>query len=79
MNNIHLLAFANGEFWLNTGYTLWWALVGLIILIFGFWGFDLVLRKINFEDELKKGNIAVAIVVAAIIVAMAYIAGVAIA
>jgi len=37
--------------------------------------FDLLSQKISFEDELKKGNVAVAIFIAALFLAIALIIG----
>lgn len=41
-------------------------------VIFGWKGVDFAMRKIDFEEELKKGNIAVGIVVASIVVGLCY-------
>ncbi len=50
-----------------------WSLLGIVLLIFGYKLFDWALRKLRFDEELAKGNIAVAIVAAAMIVSIAII------
>jgi uncharacterized membrane protein YjfL (UPF0719 family) len=52
-----------------------YALLGLVLMYFAFVGFDHVMKKINFEDELQKGNIAVAIFTGSIFIAIAIIVG----
>jgi putative membrane protein len=54
-----------------------WAILGIFLLLAGFKIFDYITPNIHFGNELNKGNIAVAIVLAsfflcvAIIIAMA--------
>jgi putative membrane protein len=48
-------------------------LIGIVLLLVGYFVFDLVLRKVNVQDELNKGNIAVAIVTGAFLIAIAII------
>lgn len=50
-----------------------WSLLGIFLLIFGYKLFDWVIRKIDFDAELAKGNVAVAIVAAALILGVAII------
>jgi putative membrane protein len=50
-----------------------WTALGIALLILGYKIFDWVLRRVNFDDELRKGNIAVAIVAAAMILGIAII------
>ena len=52
-----------------------YALLGLVLMYFSFVGFDHVMKKINFEEELQKGNIAVAIFTGSIFIAIAIIIG----
>jgi hypothetical protein len=52
-----------------------YALLGLVLMYFSFVGFDHMMKKINFEEELQKGNIAVAIFTGSIFIAIAIIVG----
>lgn len=47
--------------------------VGIVLLILGFKLFEWVTPKLNVEEELSKGNVAVAIVVAAALVSVSLI------
>jgi putative membrane protein len=49
-------------------------LIGIGLLLVGYFLFDVLARKIDVQSELAKGNLAVAIVVAALLLAIAYIA-----
>ncbi|WP_315075048.1 DUF350 domain-containing protein [uncultured Clostridium sp.] len=48
-------------------------LIGIILLVFGYWFFDKVLTKIDFNQELKEKNIAMAIVIAGFMIAIGII------
>ena len=48
--------------------------IGLALLLAGYFGFDLATRRIDVQEQLNKGNTAVAIVVAALLLSIAYIA-----
>ncbi len=50
-----------------------WSVLGIILLAFGYKVFDLILRRVDFDGELAKGNTAVAIVAGAVILAIAII------
>jgi uncharacterized membrane protein YjfL (UPF0719 family) len=50
-----------------------YALLGLVLMYFSFVGFDHMMKKINFEEELQKGNIAVAIFTGSIFLSIAII------
>jgi len=52
-----------------------YAVIGVVLMYVAYKVFDLLSPKINFEDELKKGNIAVAIFIAALFIAIALIIG----
>ena len=49
-------------------------LVGIGLLLVGYFLFDLLARRLDVQQELAKGNVAVAIVVGALLLAVAYIA-----
>ena len=48
---------------------------GLILLFVAYKIFDWLMARINFEEELKKGNLAVAIFIAAIFVTIGMVIG----
>lgn len=57
----------------NVGISFVFGFVGIILLVFGYWFFDLVLTKIDFNQELKEKNMAVAIVIAGFMIAIGII------
>ena len=52
-----------------------YAALGVVLMFVAYKVFDWLSPKINFEDELKKGNIAVAIFVASIFVTIGMVIG----
>ncbi len=48
-------------------------LIGIFLLVFGYCFFDKVLTKVDFNQELKEKNIAVAIVIAGFMIAIGII------
>jgi len=61
--------------WTIIGLNVLYAVIGVILMFLSYKIFDLLSPKINFEEELKKGNITVAIFIAAIFIAIALIIG----
>ena len=61
--------------WSIIGINFLYAALGVVLMFLAYKAFDKLSPKINFEDELKKGNIAVAIFVAALFIAIAIIIG----
>ena len=49
-------------------------LIGIALLVVGYFVFDLLTRRIDIQEQLNKGNTAVAIVVGALLFSIAYIA-----
>jgi len=56
---------------LNFGY----AVLGVVLMWFSYRAFDKFTPEVNFAEELKRGNVAVAIFIAAIFIAIAMIIG----
>jgi uncharacterized membrane protein YjfL (UPF0719 family) len=52
-----------------------YGLLGILLSAFGYKLFDLIETKVDFAEEIKKGNIAVAIVVASFLAGICYIIG----
>ena len=48
------------------------AVIGITTLIIGYWVFDKLTPKIDFQDQLNKGNIAVAITMGSFFIALAW-------
>jgi putative membrane protein len=61
--------------WTIIGLNIFYAVIGVVLMFLSYKVFDLLSPKINFEEELKKGNVAVAIFIAAIFIAIAMIIG----
>ena len=49
-------------------------LIGIALLLLGYWLFDKITPKIDVQKELCEKNVAVAIVVAALLLGIAYMA-----
>ena len=47
--------------------------IGIVLLVFGYWFFDKVLTKLDFNQELKEKNVAMAIVIAGFMIALGII------
>ena len=52
-----------------------YGVVGIVLLLLGYWLFELITPQINVQKELTEKNVAVAIVVAALLLGIAYVAG----
>lgn len=49
-------------------------LVGIVLLLLGYWLFDLITPRIDVQKELCEKNMAVAVVVASLLLGIAYVA-----
>jgi putative membrane protein len=61
--------------WRIIGLNLLYAVLGVVLMFLSYRAIDHLTPKVDFPEELQKGNIAVAIVIAAIFVAIAIIIG----
>jgi uncharacterized membrane protein YjfL (UPF0719 family) len=52
-----------------------YAILGVVLMWLSYRAFDLLTPRVDFAEELKKGNVAVAIFIAALFVAIALIIG----
>lgn len=52
-----------------------YAVAGVVLMFLSYRVIDMLTPQVNFPDELKRGNVAVAIFVAAIFISMAMIIG----
>jgi putative membrane protein len=56
--------------------TVVFGLLGIVLLLLGYWLFDRITPRVDFQKELREKNVAVAIVIAALLLGLAYIIGV---
>ncbi len=61
--------------WTIIGINFLYAALGVLLMFISYKIFDKLSPKVDFEDELKKGNIAVAIFIAALFISIALIIG----
>jgi len=59
----------------SIGMSLAYAAIGIIMSAIGYRLFDIIETKINFAEEIKKGNVAAAIVIAGFLVGICFIIG----
>lgn len=52
-----------------------YAVLGVILMYVSYRAVDVLTPRVNFEEELRKGNVAVAIVIGALFLAIAVIIG----
>jgi uncharacterized membrane protein YjfL (UPF0719 family) len=62
------------DLWRSALASIVFGLIGIALLMVGYFLFDLITRRIDVQEQLNKGNTAVAIVVGALLLAIAYIA-----
>ena len=61
--------------WTIVGMNFLYAVLGLILMFIAYKVFDVLTPEVAFGEELKKGNIAVAIYIAAVFLSIAIIIG----
>ncbi|BCZ44360.1 hypothetical protein psyc5s11_04270 [Clostridium gelidum] len=57
----------------NVGISIVFGFIGILLLVFGYWFFDKVLTRLDFNQELKEKNVAMAIVIAGFMIAIGII------
>jgi putative membrane protein len=62
------------NFFVNLIASLSFGLVGIVLLLLGYWAFDWITPRIDVQKELSEKNMAVGIVVAALLLGIALIA-----
>jgi putative membrane protein len=62
------------NFLLAVASSITFGLIGIVLLILGYKMFDWLTPSLHFQDELKKGNVAVAVIVGVLLASIAYIA-----
>ena len=61
--------------WQIIGVNLLYAVLGVVVMFVSYRAIDLLTPEVNFPAELKNGNVAVAIFIAAIFLSIAVIVG----
>ena len=61
--------------WESMGTAALFGVVGIVLSVLGYKLFDLIETKVDFAEELKKGNVAVALVVGAFLIGICFIIG----
>lgn len=61
--------------WKIVGLNFLYATLGVVLMYVAYRGFDLLTPRVDFSAELKKGNVAVAVFIGALFVAIAIIVG----
>jgi len=61
------------NFWAGVVGSLVFGLLGMVLLLLGYWLFDLITPRIDVQKELKEKNLAVAVVIGALLLGIAYI------
>ena len=61
--------------WLSLGFAALFGCLGIVLSVVGYFVFDLVEWRIDFAAEIKKGNTAAAIVIAAFVLGVCFIVG----
>lgn len=49
-------------------------LIGIVLLLLGYWLFDLITPRLDVQKELSEKNVAVAIVIGCLLLGIAYVA-----
>ncbi len=73
MNSIPLICLAFTDLWTGLGASLVFGLAGILLLMAGYFVFEYLTAKLHVQEELAKGNLAVAVVVAALLLSIAWI------
>lgn len=58
----------------SAGASLVFGVVGILLLFVGYFLFDYLCKRIDIQEQLNKGNMAVAVVMAAMLISIAYVA-----
>jgi len=64
---------ARSALWPGTLAAAAYGLVGIVLLLLGYWLFDLITPRIDVQKELTDKNVAVGIVIGALLLGIAYI------
>jgi uncharacterized membrane protein YjfL (UPF0719 family) len=68
-----LMNSAGPNLWPGTLLAVVYGVIGILLLLLGYWLFDRIHPQIHLQKELNEKNVAVAIVMAALLLGIAYI------
>jgi putative membrane protein len=68
------VGFFQEHFWSSLAASGIFGLLGIVLLLLGYWLFDLITPRIDVQKELCEKNLAVAVVIAALLLGIAYVA-----
>jgi len=60
------------RFWAGVAGSGIFGLLGIALLLFGYWLFDLITPRLDVQKELSEKNLAVAVVIGALLLGIAY-------
>jgi putative membrane protein len=55
--------------------TVAFGIVAILLIVFGYFAFDRLTPKLDFDDLLNKGNVALGIVIGSFILGLCYVVG----
>lgn len=61
------------NFYIGAMGSLMFGTIGIFLFMVSYFVFDILLKKVDFSEELNKGNISVAIVIAAMMISVAIV------
>ena len=61
------------HFWASIVGSAVFGLIGIVLLLLGYWLFDRITPRIDVQKELSEKNLAVAVVIGALLLGIAYI------
>ena len=61
------------HFWAGIVGSAVFGLIGIVLLLLGYWLFDLITPRLDVQKELSEKNVAVAVVIGALLLGIAYI------
>jgi putative membrane protein len=60
-------------FWFQAVGAVVFGLIGIVLLLLGYWLFDRITPRIDFQKELSEKNVALGVVIAGLLLGIAYI------
>ncbi|MFZ1932294.1 MAG: DUF350 domain-containing protein [Thermoguttaceae bacterium] len=61
------------NFWAGVVGSAVFGIVGIFLLLLGYWLFDVITPRLNVQKELSEKNVAVAVVIGSLLLGIAYI------
>ena len=61
--------------WESLGIAALFGALGVVMSVIGYKSFDVIETKVDFADEIKKGNLAAAVVIGSFLIGICFIIG----